>query len=239
MNRLLRDDPSAWPPGLEWLPEEAPARQLILLLHGWADGPQTFQALAAALRSSFPHAAIIAPRSPLEADDSRPGAQWYSLAGISTHQQWQRRVLDTLPGIRRWVLGQQQRHGVEPAATALGGFSQGGLLALHAACQDDGLCGRVLAFAARMVDPPETAPQQTTLHLFHGSADRVFAVDHARELLQHLGAQNADASLDIAQGVGHSLHPSMIDCALHRLTHHIPLRTWRAAMGAAPSSRGP
>ena len=51
--------------------------------------------------------------------------------------------------------------------------------------------------------------------------------------LYYIGVLHGDATLDIAQGVGHELHPSLIDSALHQLTHHIPHRTWRAAMGAA------
>jgi hypothetical protein len=31
--------------------------------------------------------------------------------------------------------------------------------------------------------------------------------------------------------VGHELHPALVDCALRRLTSHIPMRTWMAAMG--------
>jgi phospholipase/carboxylesterase len=44
-----------------------------------------------------------------------------------------------------------------------------------------------------------------------------------------------DVTLDIAEEVGHELHPALIEQALHRLTHHIPLRTWQAALGSAPA----
>ena len=50
-----------------------------------------------------------------------------------------------------------------------------------------------------------------------------------------LAELQGDATIDIAEGVGHTLHPALIDCALHRLKNHIPLRTWQAALGGAPS----
>ena len=220
---------------IEWLPAQGQPQQLIVLLHGWAQDSTMFLPLAQALRAQFAQAAILAPDAPHAADDGRRGRQWYSIQGIAEKAIWRARVQAGVALIEPWVRAQQQRLGVPPAATALGGFSQGGLLALHTALQFDGIAGRVLAFGARMVDLPAQPPRETTLHLFHGSADRIFDVAHVRELLDHLSQQRGDATLDVAEGLGHDLHPALIDCALHRLTHHIPLRTWQAALGAVPA----
>jgi phospholipase/carboxylesterase len=51
--------------------------------------------------------------------------------------------------------------------------------------------------------------------------------------MERLAALQGDATIDIAEGVGHLLHPVLLNCALHRLKTHIPLRTWQAALGAA------
>lgn len=218
---------------IEWLPAEGEAQQLILLLHGWASDAMAMAPLAQALRATFPQAAIVAPEAPLAADGGRPGRQWYSLDGISP-QNWPARVQGALPPLHDWVRAQQRRLGVAPAATALAGFSQGAILALALALREDGLAGRVLAFGGCFTAPPEAAPRLTTVHLFHGSADRVIPADGSRQALAWLGELRGDATLDIAEGIGHELHPALIDCALHRLTHHIPLRTWQEALGAAP-----
>jgi phospholipase/carboxylesterase len=206
--------------------------------------------LAQALRGTFPQAAVLAPDSPLafvrggEAPGRPPqagaeapdlGRLWYSIDGL-TPENWPGRVAACLPRLIAWVKAQQRRLGVGPAATALGGFSQGAILSLAAVLHEDGLAGRVLAFGGCMVAPPEAAPQHTTVHLFHGGGDDVIPADGSRQALQWLGELHGDATLDIAEGVGHELHPALIDCALHRLTHHIPMRTWRAALGAAPGA---
>jgi phospholipase/carboxylesterase len=218
---------------IEWLPAEGEAQQLILLLHGWASDAMAMAPLAQALRATFPQAAIVAPEAPLAADGGRPGRQWYSLDGISP-QNWPARVQGALPPLHDWVRAQQRRLGVAPAATALAGFSQGAILALALALREDGLAGRVLAFGGCFTAPPVAAPRLTTVHLFHGSADRVIPADGSRQALAWLGELRGDATLDIAEGIGHELHPALIDCALHRLTHHIPLRTWQEALRAAP-----
>ena len=171
------------------------------------------------------------------ARQQRDGAarQWYSIVGL-TPEVWAERVATVLPGLQAWVRVQQQRLGVGPAATALGGFSQGAILSLALALQDDGIAGRVLAFGGRLVVEPQTAPRHTTVHLFHGADDRVLPAEGSRQALAWLGELQGDATLDIAHGVGHELHPALIDCALHRLKNHIPLRTWQAALGAASAT---
>lgn len=216
----------------EWLPERQPAPQLLILLHGRGGRGALMRPLAEALQARFDQAAIVAPDAPHAFEGGGPGRQWFSTADMDDAARVSR-VAAALAPLRDWVRAIQQRLGVGPSATAIAGFSQGAILALELAATDDGLAGRVLAFAGRYARLPDVAPRQTTVHLLHGGADELIPADHARRALQHLGVLHGDATLDIAQGVGHELHPSLIDSALHQLTHHIPHRTWRAAMGAA------
>jgi phospholipase/carboxylesterase len=169
--------------------------------------------------------AVTAARRP-------PRRQWYAVRDL-TPEIWPARVAACLPGLQAWVRAQQQRLGVAPAATCLGGFSQGAILSLALAVQHDGLAGRVLAFAGCFTAPPAAAPEHTTLHLFHGADDTVIPADGSRQALAWLAERGGDATLDVAQGVGHELHAALVQCALQRLQSHIPARTWRAAVGAA------
>lgn len=222
---------------IEWLPANGHPEQLILLLHGWGADGRSMAPLAQALWLAFPQAAVLAPDAPQSgAADAADAAsrQWYSTDDL-TPDTWPQRVADALPPLRQWVQAQQQRLGVGPAATALGGFSQGAVLALALALHDDGICGRVLAFGGCFTVQPLAAPRHTTVHLFHGADDRVIPADGSRQALAWLAELQGDATMDIANGIGHELHPALIDCALHRLKTHIPLRTWQAAMGAAAS----
>jgi phospholipase/carboxylesterase len=223
---------------IEWLPAEGAPQQLIVLLHGWCSDATAMLPLAQALRSNFPQAAVLAPDAPHPADAGKPGRQWYSVDGL-TEANWPQRAAAVLPPLQQWVHQQQRRLGVGPAATCLGGFSQGAILSLALASLEDGICGRVLAFGGRYAEMPLAAPRYSTIHLFHGSDDQVIPAQAARDALEHLAALQGDATLDSAQGVGHTLHSALIDCALHRLSSHIPLRTWQAAMGAVPQRPNP
>jgi phospholipase/carboxylesterase len=219
---------------IEWLPAQGAPEQLILLLHGWGGRAAAMLPLAQALRDAFPQAALIAPDAPHAHDDGGRGRQWYSIRDLD-QTNWPQRVAAVLPELQQWVRAQQQRLGVAPAATALAGFSQGAILSLALAAHDDGIAGRVLAFAGRYAALPAAAPRHTTVHLFHGSADSVIPAAGSRQALEHLAALQGDATLDIAEGIGHTLHPALIDCALQRLRSHVPLRTWQVALGAAPA----
>lgn len=217
---------------IEWLPDDdaGPPPQLLILLHGVGGRGALMRPLAEALRAQFPRAAILAPDAPHPFDGGGPGRQWFSAQGIDDTNRIAR-VDEALGPLQAWVQAMQQRLGVGPQPTALCGFSQGAILALELASRADGLAGRVLAFGGRYARLPDVAPRQTTLHLFHGATDVVIPAAHARAALQHLGVLHGDATLDVAADVGHEMHPSLIDSALHRLTHHIPYRTWRAALG--------
>ncbi|MCU0969838.1 MAG: esterase [Rubrivivax sp.] len=217
---------------IDWRPERGDPAQLVVLLHdAGADGGQ-MAALAQRLRAQFPQAALLAPDAPFAPDDAPTAArQWFAGAHDGVEAGDPDAELDDFAA---WVRAQQSRLGVPAPATALGGFGQGATVALETAVRCDGLAGRVLAFGGRFRALPPAAPALTTLHLFHGGADPLVPARHSREAIEHLGVLHGDATLDIAEGVGHVLHPALVDCALHRLTHHIPLRTWREALGSAP-----
>ncbi len=209
---------------IELLPTGRP-EQLMILLHGRGQDAAAMLPLARAFRHEFAQAALLLPQQ--------------GLAEAGTADDLAARVAAALPRFTRWVRDAQQRLGATPQATALVGFGEGATLALEAASADDGIAGRVVAFGGGYATLPAQAPALTTLHFLHGSADAAHPVAAARRTLEHLGVLHGDATLDVAQGVGHEVHPALVDCAIHRLTHHIPHRTWRAALGALPpSARG-
>ena len=227
---------------LELLPESGPPRQLMLLLHGVGANAANLLPLGRVLRAHFPEAAVISLQG-YEPFDGMPhdgsARQWFSIRG-NVEAERPARVAAVLPRLIGDIRAQQRRLGVTNAATALVGFSQGTILSLEAVAAVDGLVGRVLAFSGRYATLPAQAPQLTTLHFFHGSADPVIPVQHARSAIEHLATlAGADATIDIASGIGHEIDKALLDSALHRLTHHIPARTWAAALGGVAAAASP
>jgi phospholipase/carboxylesterase len=216
---------------IELPPHGGPARQLFVLLHGLGATPESLLPLGQGLQRAFPAAAVVIPAGFDAFDGGGAARQWFSVAGIDDASR-PARVAAVLPRIIAFVREQQARWNVFPEATALAGFSQGAILALEAVVREDGLAGRVLAFGGRYATLPSRAPHYTTIHLFHGGDDSVMPVAHASAALEHLAGVQGDVTLDIAHGVGHVLHPVMIDLAIERLTSRVPLRSWQRALGA-------
>ena len=107
-------------------------------------------------------------------------------------------------------------------------------MALEAVQAERDLAGRVLAFSSRPVSVPVRAPEDTTHHFFHGLNDAVQhhgpAVDSARRLL----ALGGDVTADVLPGIGHELHPSLVDKAIEQLRTFLPKKVWREAAAEAP-----
>jgi phospholipase/carboxylesterase len=140
------------------------------------------------------------------------------------------RIAAALPQLHALIRAAQDRYKLLPPDTALVGFSQGAILALEYSSAYDGGVGRVLAFAGRYATLPARAPALTTLHLLHGEDDDVIEVEHAHAAFEHLSALDGDATLDLAEAVGHDIPPVLAERAVYRLQTCIPLRTWKQAL---------
>ncbi|MDO9359396.1 MAG: esterase [Polaromonas sp.] len=212
---------------LELLPT-SPPRQLFILLHGAGGSAVDMLDLANLLAESFAEAAIVIPEGVESIHLGKTERHWFPAFELTAANQAER-VAKAVPALSTFVRQQQERFGVLQSDTAIAGFSQGATMALALTDQHDGLTGRVLAFSGQYASLPITAPTLTTLHLLHGQRDGVVPEQQARQAYAHLVELGADATCDIASGVGHELHPALMAQAVHRLQTCVPLRFWRAA----------
>lgn len=222
---------------LEFLPDEGTEiKQLFILLHGVGGTPHTLASLIQALRTAFPASAILAPAGFERYDGGGNGRQWFSVRGVDEDNRPER-VAQALPPLVDYVRAAQARFGLLQSDTALAGFSQGAIMALEAVQAHDGLAGRVLAFSGRYARLPKVPPQYTTIHLLHGADDTVMNVTYAQTAQAWLDSLHGDCTIDVANHVGHELHPALVQCAIERLQTCVPLRSWEAALGLnqAPS----
>lgn len=217
------------PDMIELLPTEGEPRQLFILLHGAGARAADMLPLATSLQTAFPAAAILLPEGFMPCDGDGSNRQWFSLRGLSDENRAER-VAAALPLLQRLVQQQQARFGLQENTLALAGFSQGATLAMELGAAHDGMVGRILAFSGRYASLPSGPTDRTTLHLFHGSLDAVTPIEQMKETFTHLMNLQSDATLDIATGVGHELHPALTAQAVVRLQTCVPLRMWRQAL---------
>jgi phospholipase/carboxylesterase len=210
----------------------AQAAQLFLVFHGYGADAQDMQPLAKRFAEEFPQACVVCVQA-AEPAEAGFGWQWFPLQGV-TEENRPERVNHAMPGFVALVHAWQQRAGVSHEATALVGFSQGGIMSLAASLQEANLCGRVLGFSSRFVDLPLQVPEAVTYHLFHGKSDKVIHYGFAVSAAERLVAIDGDVTADVLPYIGHEIHPNMIDLAIERLTTHLPKRFYKQVQEADP-----
>ena len=197
---------------LELLSDAALPMPLFVLLHDAGGTAVDMLELGHLLGDAFAESAVLIPEG--------LAGQAFAADDIDALA----RRVQTLAAFLR---AQQQRFGALQSDTALVGFGAGATLALALSDTHDGLAGRVLAFGGCYAVWPAKAPALTTLHLLHGQNDRVVPVARTRKDFEHLMELGADATLDVASGLGHELHPALMDQAVTRLQTCVPLRFWK------------
>ena len=216
------------------LPRTGKADLLFLLFHGVGGQASNMAPLAQALRAQYPQAALVSLNGP-DAHDSLPGAggfQWFSALGITDLNRCDRvdaALPDFIARIRAWG----QHFALDWPMVALAGFSQGAIMALEAVQAEAQLAGRVIAVGSRYASVPQHAPHDVCIHLLHGTADAVLPYRLVVEAANQLVALRADVTADVLPGIGHELHPKLVDKAMEQLRTFIPARLWREAVVAA------
>jgi len=222
------------------LPVQGKTELLFLLFHGVGGQASAMAPLAAALREQYPQAAVVSLNAP-EPFDGMPGTggfQWFSVSGITDISRGER-VDAALPGFIARIRAWAAHFELDWPMVALAGFSQGAIMALEAVQAEAQLVGRVIAVGSRYAYVPQHAPQGVCIHLLHGTADAVLPYRLAVDAANALVAEGADVTADVLPGIGHELHPKLVDKAMEQLRTFIPARLWReAVMTAAEQDKG-
>ena len=216
------------------LPVQGKTELLFLLCHGVGGQASNMAPLATALRAQYPQAAVVSLNGP-DAFDGMPGSggfQWFSASGV-TDMNRAERVDAALPAFIARIRAWATHFALDWPMVALAGFSQGAIMALEAVQAEAQLVGRVIAVGSRYAYVPQHAPQGVCIHLLHGTADAVLPYRLVVDAANALVAEGADVTADVLPGIGHELHPKLVDKAMEQLRTFIPARLWREAVVAA------
>jgi phospholipase/carboxylesterase len=184
-------------------PISAPAKGLVVLMHGVGSNARDLMPLADIWSETLPDVAFTSLDGTDAFDGGFGGRQWFSLRDVNEANREQR-VSAAYPALRG-VLEAELAHWQVPfGRLALVGFSQGSIMALHhVATSAEGAAG-VVAYSGRLASAI-VARNGTPLTLIHGEADEVIPV---RELEDAADAfSNAGYTVDAyaLPGIGHTI----------------------------------
>lgn len=142
--------------------------------------------------------------------DMGQGRQWFSVKGV-TEANRPDRIKAAMPEFRAVI----ESFG-DPADSVLVGFSQGAIMALHAAAE--GLPVRaVFALSGRLAGPVAAQDDWPPITLVHGAADPVIAGKMALATDGWLKAAGASPTLHLFEGLGHGVDDRVLSALSPRI----------------------
>jgi phospholipase/carboxylesterase len=150
-------------------------QSIVVLLHGYGADGNDLISLAQLWARLLPQTLFVSPHAPFPCEINPAGRQWFGfedagpemiLAGARLAGSMIDAYLDRLIA----------EHGVPAGRIALGGFSQGAMMALHVAPRRADAVAGVLSFSGALVAPELLAREAHTrppILLVHGDADPV------------------------------------------------------------------
>jgi phospholipase/carboxylesterase len=196
------------------------ATSMVIFLHGYGADGGDLLGLADPLADHLPDTVFVAPDAPERSTANPFGFQWFPIPWIDGSSQEQAesgmaRAADDLNAFLDHIATDE---GIAPEHTALVGFSQGTMMALHTAPRRDAGFAGVVGFSGRLIRPDLLAEDTKTrppVLLIHGDQDDVVppsSLPEAAEALETAGWTQVYAH--IMQGTAHGIAPDGLSVAL-------------------------
>jgi len=192
-----------------------PARQIMVLLHGYGADGQDLLGLGWEWRELFADMLFVAPNAPAPCAQNPAGFEWFPL-NVDRIAERIEGVATARPVIVNFLEDLWAQTGLGAAQTILCGFSQGAMMALHVGTSLEQELRGVLAFsgaltpaegmeAGRFAKPP--------IALIHGELDQVVDSELSREANALLLSRGFESRLHISPGTGHGIAPDGLEFA--------------------------
>jgi phospholipase/carboxylesterase len=156
-------------------PGEGAAKRIIILLHGWGSDGADLMGMAPALASEFADAVILAPDGPEPCSANPVGRQWFPLdANQAAIDAGPDRAFPHVKGLIESICDEKEL-GLD--AVTLFGFSQGGMITLHAATRLPAPVHAAICFSGALLAPDKfddtSVSAKPPVLLVHGKDDPV------------------------------------------------------------------
>jgi phospholipase/carboxylesterase len=192
----------------------------VILVHGWGANAHDLLGLAPMLHDG--RALVLCPQGPVVVPigGGQKGYGWFPLVpGAPPDEEGFLRGATLLHG---FVDHCREIYPIDPQATVVGGFSQGGAMAYHLVLSDparySGLIGLSTYLPSELVERLPRNPEQQGLPVLviHGTADPMVHIDRgreSREALRTFGVSLTYREFDM----GHEIRPEALRVVLRWL----------------------
>jgi phospholipase/carboxylesterase len=198
-----------------------PARQLVVLLHGYGADGNDLIALAPSWQRLLPDAAFVSPNAPDTIPGMPFGRQWFDLSAYDPNML--RRDPHHLGAIYQAMFdgaaraatpldafldAELRRLGLGPDRLALVGFSQGTMMALQVGLRRAPAPIAIVGFSGALLGADQLAAEKKgapPILLVHGDADEIVPVEALFQAVNALGAAELPVRFHVSRGLGHGI----------------------------------
>jgi phospholipase/carboxylesterase len=201
-------------------------KSLVILLHGYgADGNDLF-GLSGPLGQHLADTAFRSPNAPEKCHVNPMGRQWFPISWLdgSSESEMVAGFQNSADILERYITEAMAEEGVSPAQTALVGFSQGTMMALHVAPRRAEPLAAIVGFSGRLhggENLKEDALTKPPVLLIHGDQDEMIPVAALAETQSALTAAGFQVKSHISRGIGHGIAPDGLGLALGFLAENL------------------
>lgn len=183
-------------------------KQLVIFLHGYGADGNDLIGLGQYWRNELPDTAFVSPHAPLPCD-ANPfgGRQWFPLTFRDPDERW-RGANEAGPILDAFIDEELKSQGLNDAALALAGFSQGTMMALHVGFRRPRPMAAIVGFSGMVAGAEHLGADvrsRPPVLLLHGSHDEVIPVEALYEARSVLGKAGVPVEWHIADGLGHGI----------------------------------
>ncbi len=185
---------------------------VFVLMHGFGANSADLRPIAQRLSQSLPDTVFLLPDGFEPVPGSPDGRQWFPFAGTDDSAR--------LAGVRRastqlvaWVDDELHARHLTRDRLAVGGFSQGAMMALDLGLHMSPAPAGVVSLSGRLVDDANPSATPAPVLVVHGTSDARIDVSSARYAITRLGELHVRVESLIQPGVGHTITPEGIAAA--------------------------
>ncbi len=198
-----------------------PARQLVVLLHGYGANGDDLIGLGDAFSGVLPDAAFVAPDAPAEIPGYPMGRQWFPLATrglpeVTAGAEAARPLIDA------FLDTELRRLGLADSVLVLIGFSQGTMLALHTGLRRASPPAGIVGFSGLLPQAPPPGIGRPPVLLVHGERDEMIAAAALPAARDALAAAGVPVEAHLRPGLGHGIDEGGLRLAAAFLKRVLP-----------------
>lgn len=201
---------------------------LVVFLHGYGADGRDLLGLADPLSEHMPNTVFVAPDAPERSAMNPAGYQWFPIPWIDGSSEaaaaegMARAVVD----LNAFLDHVMEEHGVSAAETAVVGFSQGTMIALHVAPRREEAFAGIVGFSGRLLEPEALVDDvvvRPPVLLIHGDVDDVVPPQSLPEAAQGLEAAGwEEVYAHVMKSTAHGIAPDGLSVALAFLKEKLP-----------------